>query len=260
MSPGRLDPAAGLTVFEAFGGAVVVSLAFEEELLALAAAGRPALSVSSWTGPVALLGYGQPASDIDLEACRARGIPVLRRITGGTGVILAGDLAVSLALPADHPWAATIGGLYDRFLDALAEALALRGAAVERPAPRQAAGRQRSPICFEDQMADTLSVDGRKVAGCAQARRKSSVLIHAAVLLGLDAGLYETIFGVSTERIQAALAPAGPDLHPRELGEAVTHTLAGALGLAPQPRRRPPVAAQFLDRYRTPRWAPVPPS
>jgi lipoate-protein ligase A len=209
---------------------------------------------------VVVLGYGQPAGDIDLETCRARGIPVLRRITGGTGVIHAGDLAVSLALPAGHPWAASIGGLYERFLDALAEALALCGATVERPAPRPAVGRRRSPICFEDQMADTLSVDGRKAAGCAQARRKSSVLIHAAVLLGLDAGLYETVFGVSAERIQAALAPAGPGLHPREPGEAVRHTLAEALGLAPQPRRRPPVAAQFIDRYHQPRWAPVPPS
>ena len=91
-------------------------LAFEAEMLDRAADGRCTLVVASWRGPVAVLGYSQPQDDVDLDLCRERRIPVLRRLSGGTGVIHRSDLSLSLALPVAHPWAASVVGLYDRFL------------------------------------------------------------------------------------------------------------------------------------------------
>jgi lipoate-protein ligase A len=189
-------------------GPPIHDLAFEAEMLDRAATGRASAMVTTWRGPVVVLGYAQSPGDVDLDWCREKGIPVLRRLSGGTGVVHSGDLGVSLALPVDHPWAGRIIGLYDRFLGVLQPVLRRLGSGVERMAAPGRGSRVRSPICFEDQLADTLLVGGRKAVGCSQVRRKGGVLIHAVVLLGLDAELYARIFGVEEARVKRALAPA----------------------------------------------------
>jgi len=206
---------------------------------------------------VVVLGYGQKPDEADLEWCRREGIPVLRRLTGGTGVVHRGDLGVGLALPQEHPWAKEILGLYGRFLDVLGPALAEFGSGVSRLAEPRRGSRVRSPVCFLDQLSDTLVVDGRKGVGCAQTRRRGGVLIHAAVLLGLDAGLYARIFGVPEEEIRAGLAPAAPGADPRAVGEAIAAGLAKALGLEAIRKPLDPVPERFLEPYATARWAPV---
>jgi lipoate-protein ligase A len=232
-------------------------LAREAWLLERAAEGEMSLFLTSWDGPVTVLGYGQKPEEADLEWCRKNGIPVLRRLTGGTGVVHSGDLGVGLALPRSHPWAGEILGLYDRFLGVLEPALRSAGSRVERIREPRRASRVRSPICFLDQLADTLVVDGRKAVGCAQTRRRGAVLIHAAVLLGLETELYSKVFRVPEEDVVAGLAPAVGGVGWREVGEAVTEHLAEALGLEVRYNAVDPVPQRFLEPYSTRRWAQV---
>lgn len=233
-------------------------LAFESEMLERAAEGRCSLLVASWSGPVVVLGYAQPPEDADLEWCRGEGIPVLRRLSGGTGVIHRGDLSLSLALPRDHMWAESIVGLYDRFLDVLQPALAELGSPVERVDEPGHATRVRSPICFFDQLADTLVVDGRKAVGCSQTRRKGGVLIHAAVLLGLESTLYSRVFGVDGREVEAQLSAAFTGVGWRRVAEEVADRFGTAFGLETRWKERPTPAAHALDLYGDGRWAPVP--
>src|SRR5512135_2700059 len=107
-------------------------LAREELLLEAASGGAPRLSCYGWQGPVLVLGYGQDESGIDIAACRAARVPVLRRCSGGTAVLHRGDLSASLALPAGHPWARSIPTLYDGFVLAVQGALLTLGVAAER--------------------------------------------------------------------------------------------------------------------------------
>ncbi len=204
-----------------------------------------------------VLGYGQSAEDADLDYCRKREYPVLRRLTGGTGVVHRGDLGVGLSLPAGHPWATGIVGLYDRFLRVLEPALQSIGSRVARIAEPKRASRVRSSICFLDQLSDTLVVDGRKAVGCAQTRRRGAVLIHAAILLGLDAELYSKVFGVPTAEIEAGLAPAVGAADWRVVGEAISNQLAQALDLDVGLHPLESVPGRFLEPYSTTRWAPV---
>lgn len=219
--------------------------------------GRCSALVTSWPGPAVVLGYAQPPHDVDLDWCRDRGIPVLRRLTGGTGVIHRGDLGVALSLPADHPWAEGIVGLYDRFLDVVEPALVELGSAVERIEEPRRGSRDRSPICFEDQLVDTLIVNGRKAVGCSQTRRKGGVLIHAAILLGLDADLYARIFGVDVHRVRDGLAPAVTGVPWATVGEVILHGLARRLELEITIEGRPDPSGGDLAVYLDDRWAPV---
>ena len=222
-----------------------------------AAGGRVSVFLTSWEGPVVVLGYAQKPEEADLEWCRAEGVPVLRRLTGGTGVIHRGDLGVGLALPMQHPWAKGIVGLYGRFLDVLGPALRSLGSEVSRLADPAHASRVRSPICFLDQLSDTLVVDGKKVVGCAQTRRSGAVLIHAAILLGLDAELYARVFGVDANDIRSGLALALPGADWRQVGNAVVEELNDALGLEARSCPLEPVPQRFLESYESEHWAPV---
>lgn len=195
-----------LHVFRSLPGDPARDLAFEEEMLVRASDGVHCLFLYSWPRPALVLGHGQSEDDVDLEFCRRAGVSVVRRVTGGTGVLHHDDLAVSLALPSAHPWARGIGDLYDRFLTVIRSALEQVGVPTGRAIGPFSSRRSRSPICFEDAARETLLASGRKAVGCAQARRRRAVLVHASLLLNLNPGLYGAAFGVPAERIAASLA------------------------------------------------------
>lgn len=240
-------PEKGLDTWISIPGDPLSDLALEAQMLDRA---QPAILCYSWPSPTLVLGYGQRVSDIDLDYCRSRSIPVLRRRTGGTGVVHHRDLSLSLVLPADHPWAGGIMALYDRFLEILERGLAEAGGQLERRKDPPPGARDRSPICFEDQLADTLLRNGKKVVGCAQLRRKRAVLIHAAISLHLDVENYASIFGVSAERIRRGLDEALPGADPMELAEPLCRNLAAALGLDPVIRTDDSVEEAQLSRMR----------
>lgn len=221
-----------LELFVDFDGRPERDLGLEMDFLDRTSSGTVSLFLYSWEMPVVVLGYGQKIDDIDLDWCRGAGVPVYRRMTGGTGVVHRRDIAVSLFLPAEHRWAQKITGLYTLFLGALAPALERAGGRGRHKANPQKGGRDRSPICFEDQLSDTLVADGRKVVGCAQARRSRAVLIHAAVSLNLCVDVYAGAFRVPERRIEEGLGEAVPGGHAEEVASHVVTGLAEALGMA----------------------------
>jgi len=219
-----------LDVFTDLDGFPTRDLALEHDFLKAAASGRTTLFCYSWTGPVVVLGYAQKTEDIDIEWCRNHGVPVFRRMSGGTGVVHRRDLAVSLFLPGNHHWARKVTGLYRRFLEVLMPALDAVGGkprVLDQPEP---IGRNRSPICFEDQSTDTLVIDRRKVVGCAQARKRDGILIHAAIHLDLDERTYARAFRVPEERIRTHLGNAVERGAPGTITTVLERLMAEALG------------------------------
>jgi lipoate-protein ligase A len=239
------------------GGDPFEDLALEEHVLEEARDG-PLLWAYAWARPALVLGYAQASREVAGGPCRRLGVPIYRRITGGSAVLHEGGrtLSLSLALPADHPWGRGIHALYGSFVGAAAEALAGLGAPVRPWRPADGTPRPRSPICFEDHLAETLLVEGRKVLGCAQTRRRRSLLIHGALLFGLDVPFQARIFGVEPGRIESAMAalPERPGLTPEAGSRAVCRACARALGLAvseePPPALPPALAARRSD----PKW------
>ena len=246
-----------LHLYRDFEGCPERDLALESDFLDRAGTGRVLLFLYSWQTPVIVLGYGQKVHDIDLDWCLGSHVPVYRRMTGGTGVVHRQDLAVSLFLPAEHPWAEQITGLYGLFLAALAPALESAGGSVSSKDDAPKGGRDRSPICFEDQLSDTLVAEGRKVVGCAQARKARAVLIHAAVTLNLAVEVYAAAFRVPQERIENGLGEAVPGGQAEAVSHHVQTALAKALNLRVINHSLPEPSKESLERYRSPHWFPL---
>lgn len=92
----------------------------------------PTLSFCRPTEPYVGLGYHRSLAEIDLEACRRRGLPVIRRRIGGGPVYLDSDqLFFQITLPATSA-PARVDRLYERCLEPAAAAFRTLGLAVRR--------------------------------------------------------------------------------------------------------------------------------
>jgi lipoate-protein ligase A len=163
------------------------NMAVDEVLLAGAAAGGPpTLRLYRWRGPWLSLGYGQVPSPDRLRACRAAGVGVVRRATGGRAVLHGADLTYAVAAPA-HLLPDGLEPTYRALSEVLRRALRALGVEAERAA---AARPPDAFDCFAAPAAEELCVGGRKLVGSAQRRvggpTGGAVLQHGSIRLAPD--------------------------------------------------------------------------
>jgi len=158
-------------------GAPAYNMAVDEALLEAAPAlGQPVLRFYGWTEPAATFGYFQKISEIE-RVTRLR--PLVRRPTGGGLVPHDADWTYSLAFPPAHAWhALRATESYERVHQWLRAAFARLGVAAElAPCCRKEIPGQ----CFAGHEKSDLLWHGRKIAGAAQRRTKTGLLIQGSV-------------------------------------------------------------------------------
>lgn len=146
---------------------------------AVAAGDAPALRLYRWHPPAVSLGRFQPDDDVDADACDRLGVEVVRRPTGGQGLLHGGDLTYAVAMPRPGGAAGGVDAVYGLLADALIAGLARLG--VEAAVARH--DGPAGPVCFAGQQGADLRVGDRKLCGSAQVRRDGAVLQHGAILL-----------------------------------------------------------------------------
>ena len=167
------------------------NMALDEAILELA--GRketlPTLRLYAWSPPCLSLGYAQPSSDVDITELQARGWDLVRRPTGGRAILHTDELTYSVCGPQDEPHlAGSVLESYRVLSQALVLALHRLGIAAqahEKPHaqdPKKNSAEQ-NPVCFEVPSNYEITVDGKKLIGSAQARRKEGVLQHGSLPL-----------------------------------------------------------------------------
>ena len=174
----------------------VTNMAVDEALLHSAADGAWAatLRLYRWDCPTLSVGYFQALAEVDAQPPAVRGLPVVRRITGGGAIAHADELTYCLVMPAraatDGPEgpATDPAGLYEWMHLAIAEGVeSLAGAErlASGPPPQADGGGRGGPFwCFQRRSRHDLVVGGAKIAGSAQRRTARAVLQHGSVMLG----------------------------------------------------------------------------
>jgi lipoate-protein ligase A len=169
------------------------NMALDEALLVMHEAGTtpPTLRVYGWCQPTLSLGYAQNArQEVDLAACHAQGVTVVRRPTGGRAVLHDQEVTYSVVMPillTAGP--STITEHYRRIGMALAAALQALGLPVRLARPQVRAAPARllaSPACFAALSRYELSVAGKKIVGSAQKRAQHALLQHGSIPLWMD--------------------------------------------------------------------------
>jgi lipoate-protein ligase A len=147
----------------------------------------PTLRLYAWDPPCLSLGQVQPYADVDTERLRARGWEVVRRQTGGRAILHTDELTYSVTAPADEPSVAgSVLESYNRLARALLVGMQALGLPVELKANEKVSSDGSNPVCFEVPSTYEITVQGRKLIGSAQARKKESVLQHGSLPLTGD--------------------------------------------------------------------------
>jgi len=156
----------------------------------LAAVGRnevpPTLRLYRWDPPCLSLGYSQPFSDLDQDQLLARGWDIVRRPTGGQAILHTDELTYAVIGPKTDP--RLKGGLmqsYRRLSKALSESLKILGLQVQVHSGKDPESINH-PVCFENPSDFEITVEGKKIIGSAQARKKEGILQHGTLPLKGD--------------------------------------------------------------------------
>jgi lipoate-protein ligase A len=164
------------------------NLALDEAIFDAVRARRspPTLRLYGWEAPTLSLGYAQdPARDLDLAACAAAGVDVVRRATGGRAVLHDREVTYSVAVPAGTPlFGAGVDAAYRAVAAGLLAGLRLLGVdAALAPAARGGAREPRHPGCFATASRHEILAGGRKLVGSAQRRSGGAFLQHGSLLI-----------------------------------------------------------------------------
>lgn len=149
---------------------------------------KPTLRLYSWDPPCLSLGHAQSFKDVDVERLHAHGWEVVRRVTGGRAILHTDELTYSVTGSAEDPVLA--GGVlesYNRLAQALLHAVQSLSVPVEMKEHEDGHTHQNlNPVCFEVPSTYEITVDGKKLIGSAQARKKEGVLQHGSLPLTGD--------------------------------------------------------------------------
>jgi lipoate-protein ligase A len=158
-------------------GDYAFNMAVDEALLEAAPRlGQPVLRFYSWTQPAASFGYFQKYADVE-QMTPLR--PLVRRPTGGGLVPHDADWTYSLVFPPVDDWyALQATESYRRVHQWIQAALAGLSVAAEL-AP--ACSKTPPGQCFRGHERSDLLWKGRKIAGAAQRRTKTALLIQGSV-------------------------------------------------------------------------------
>jgi lipoate-protein ligase A len=228
---------------------VAEDLALDEAMLIEADLGRGPPRVRFWEPRAYAVVLGASCrlgDDVQLDACRVDGVPILRRSSGGGSVVVGpGTLNVTAILPESAaPGLSAVDVAQRHVLDRIADSI-------------RRAGRPVAVLGHGD-----LVLGDRKCAGSAQRRLKHWFLVHCSILndfaleridryltvparqpayrRGRAHGDFLINLGLPRPALVAALRPGAAPCH-----QGPSPDLAGPLGLLPD---------LLAEKYANPAW------
>lgn len=151
------------------------------------AASLPTLRLYAWDPACLSLGHAQPFADVDLPRLKERGWEVVRRATGGRAILHTDELTYSVVAPNDEPRVAgSVLESYNRLAQALLLGVQNLDLSVELKEGKANGNATPNPVCFEVPSTYEITINGKKLIGSAQARKKEGVLQHGSLPLTGD--------------------------------------------------------------------------
>jgi lipoate-protein ligase A len=184
------------------------NMAVDEVLFRKAAGGAATfLRFYQWDRPTASLGYSQDVRRVlDADFCRANGIGVVRRITGGKLVLHHREVTYAVASSDVARFGDTVADSYRLISRALMNGLELMGLS-PKPARSTPDSYVRGAMpCFAAPARDEIEIGGRKIVGSAQKRTGPVFLQHGSIPL------------LSDPRLLAAVSAPGAGSGPADPG------------------------------------------
>ena len=190
------------------------NMAMDEALLNFVSRGEidPVIRFYTWNPATLSIGYFQRLQkEIDIDKVKEKGYGLVRRQTGGRGVLHDKELTYSVIVPESHPnMPSTVTEAYKIISQGLLEGFKNLGFETYFAIPRSKEERDklkqpRSSVCFDAPSWYELVVEGRKIAGSAQTRQKGVILQHGSILQDIDIDDLFDMFIFKNERLKAKM-------------------------------------------------------
>ena len=190
------------------------NMAMDEALLNFVSRGEidPVIRFYTWNPATLSIGYFQRLQkEIDIDKVKEKGYGLVRRQTGGRGVLHDKELTYSVIVPESHPnMPSTVTEAYKIISHGLLEGFKNLGFETYFAIPRSKEERDklkqpRSSVCFDAPSWYELVVEGRKIAGSAQTRQKGVILQHGSILQDIDIDDLFDMFKFKNERLKAKM-------------------------------------------------------
>lgn len=193
------------------------NMAMDEALLNFVSRGEigPVIRFYTWSPATLSIGYFQRLKKkLILIKSLKKGFGLVRRQTGGRGVLHDKELTYSVIVPESHPnMPTTVTEAYKVISQGLLEGFKNLGFETYFAVPRSKEEREklkqpRSSVCFDAPSWYELVVEGRKIAGSAQTRQKGVILQHGSILQDIDIDELFDMFIFKNNRLKAKMKEA----------------------------------------------------
>ncbi|OHS38437.1 octanoyltransferase [Staphylococcus sp. HMSC62B09] len=178
----------------------------------------PVVRFYTWNPATLSVGYFQRLKkEIDIDKVKEKGFGLVRRQTGGRGVLHDKELTYSVIVSEEHPnMPSTVTEAYRVISEGLLEGFKLLGFEAYFAIPRSKEEREklkqpRSAVCFDAPSWYELVVEGRKIAGSAQTRQKGVILQHGSLLQDVNVDELFDMFIFKNDRLKDKMKKAFVD-------------------------------------------------
>jgi lipoate-protein ligase A len=181
----------------------------------------PTIRFYQWSPPAVSLGYFQDLKkEIDVNVCKNMGIDIVRRATGGKAVLHDKELTYSFIIRENHPlvndsiletYKKISGGMIRglSYLGINAELVPLKEKIKSDSLDKEKNSEIPHPdiksICFSVPSQYEVQVEGKKIVGSAQVRKKEIVLQHGSLLIELEKDKLFSVFNFPSIQIREEL-------------------------------------------------------
>ncbi len=158
----------------------------EAILLAQAEQPNPTLRFYGWTQPAFSFGYFQDiAAEVDIDACRADGIELVKRMTGGGTVVHGWELTYTFIFPRTDG-EISVANVYQRIGQSIIQAFQKLGIPAQCYAGCPDTTETTENICLTNPAEhDVMSDNNKKLAGVSVRRNRHGIMFQGYISLDM---------------------------------------------------------------------------
>ncbi len=161
----------------------------------------PTLRLYEWDIPSVSVGYFQRMRDINIDYCRERSIPIVRRPTGGRAILHNHEITYSFSVKTEYGvFSKGLLDSYKKISRAFGLALSKIGLASELKLQKEP-HRNRSPLCFQSTSYGEITINSKKVIGSAQKRWTDGLLQQGSIPFIIDEDEIAKVFRLKSSEI-----------------------------------------------------------
>ncbi len=170
----------------------------------------PTLRLYGWNSLAVTIGCFQRTSDIDIEYCDEKDIPIIRRPTGGRAILHGDDITYSFS---SRTWKGHFSDLFESYKK-ISKALILALSKVNISAeliigPKKHCHmylkQQRSPLCLNSVSYGEITINNKKIIGSAQKRWSDCLLQQGTIPLAIYKEELVKIFRLKNKNVEDSL-------------------------------------------------------